>query len=76
MKPYRDLDRDSAVIAYEDGPGFIIVMFKGSSLKYGYNDLVTGAGHVAEMRRLAALGDGLNRYINLHVRKRYARKYR
>lgn len=30
------------------------------------------SGHVLEMQRLAAAGDGLNTYINRHVRGDYA----
>ncbi len=73
MQQYKDINGDSGVAAYEIGQGSIVVRFsKGGS--YLYNSLRPGAEHVAEMQRLAQLGDGLNAYINKMVRKNYAEK--
>jgi len=36
--------------------------------------LVLASHHIERMKGLAARGDGLNAYINEHVRKAYARK--
>jgi hypothetical protein len=73
MQPYRDIDGDSNVAAYEIGPGSITVQF-ASGGTYLYNASAPGQGHVAEMQRLAGNGDGLNAYINRHVRKNFAAK--
>ena len=73
MKPYKDVDRDSGIIAYDDGPGYILVGFRDGSI-YEYTDASAGASNVATMKRLAAAGDGLNAFVNKHVRKAYSRK--
>ena len=73
MQPYRDLDGDSNVVAYEIDPGSIIVQFAGGAT-YLYNAFVPGPRHVAEMQRLAGSGDGLNAYINKYVRRNFAAK--
>ncbi|WP_374012655.1 hypothetical protein [Pseudoxanthomonas koreensis] len=39
---------------------------------YRYDDRHPGAVHVMEMQRLAEAGDGLNTYINQHVRGDFA----
>ena len=75
MKPYRDIDNDSGVAAYDDGPGYIIVRFRDGS-EYEYTDLSAGAGNITEMKRLAVTGDGLNAFINRYVRRRYSRRLR
>lgn len=75
MKPYRDVDGDSGVAASEDGAGYILVQFKDGAV-YEYTDSSAGATNVAEMKRLAASGDGLNAFINRHVRKLYSRRVR
>ncbi len=75
MKAYRDVDGDSGVAAYEDGEGFIIVQFKDGAT-YEYTNSSAGAANIQEMRRLAASGDGLNAFINKHVRKGYSRRIR
>lgn len=73
MPLYRDINGDSGVRAYELGDGTITVHFeKGGS--YVYTNASAGAHHIVEMQRLAQLGDGLNAYINKHVRKNYASK--
>lgn len=75
MKPYRDIDNDSGVVGYEDGPGYIRVQFSDASV-YLYTDASAGSGNIHEMQRLAAAGDGLNAFINSHVKRRYACKER
>lgn len=74
MPLYKDIDRDSGVRAYEIGEGSIIVHFEGGG-SYLYTNASAGAGHIAEMQRLAQIGDGLNAYINGYVRKNYAEKW-
>ena len=73
MQQYSDRSGDSGVVAYEIGPGSIAVQFSRGGT-YLYNNSKPGAEHVAEMQRLAQLGDGLNAYINKFVRKSYAQK--
>ncbi|GAB1343108.1 hypothetical protein [Gemmatimonas sp.] len=75
MKQYRDVDHDSGVAAYEDGPGYIVVQFKDGAV-YEYTDATAGASNIAEMKRRAAAGDGLNAFINKYVRKGYSRRVR
>lgn len=75
MQPYRDIDGDSGVAAYETGPDFIRVQFTTGAV-YLYTHSSAGAEHIAEMKRLAAAGDGLNAYINHWVRKAYERRER
>lgn len=75
MKPYRDIDGDSGVVAYETGLDFIRVQFRDGGL-YLYTNASAGSTNVARMKTLAASGDGLNAFINRYVRNRYARKER
>jgi hypothetical protein len=75
MKTYLDIDHDSGVAAFDDGPGFIRVQFSDRSV-YLYTDASAGSSNIAAMRRLAAAGDGLNAYINTHAKRLYARKER
>lgn len=73
MQRYRDLDGDSGVTGYELGEDFIRVEFEGGSI-YRYTIRSAGAMNIEAMKRLAIAGDGLNRFINLHVKKGYERK--
>ena len=73
MKRYIDRDNDSGVAFYDYGPGWIHVQFD-TGATYEYTDASAGSHHISTMQRLADTGDGLNRYINLHVKKGYARK--
>lgn len=64
MEYYRDWDNDSSVLAYELGANFIIIQFKTGRWKfYKYTDSSCGSFNIAEMKRLAVVGDGLNEYI-------------
>ncbi|GKY87392.1 hypothetical protein [Sinisalibacter aestuarii] len=75
MPKYKDLDGDSNVVAYEYGGDWIEVEFaSGTARFYLYTYNSAGALHVEAMKRLADLGDGLNAYINVNVRKDYASK--
>jgi hypothetical protein len=58
------------VAAYACGPGWILVRFRRGGT-YRYTAAHPGALHVMEMQRLAEAGDGLNTYINQHVRDDY-----
>lgn len=75
MPPYRDIDNDSGISAYEIGPDWIQVQFTtGGTYEYTYASV--GSQNIEAMKRLAASGDGLNAYINRNVKKRYSRKIR
>jgi hypothetical protein len=63
MKPYKDINGDSGVLAYEYGDDWIRVQFKHGD-PYLYRSSVIGSGHLNTMKRLADSGDGLNAYIN------------
>lgn len=73
MQRYGDIDRDSGVVAYEAGPDFIRVRFSDGAI-YLYTNFSAGTHRIENMKVLAAKGDGLNAYINDHVRKAYARR--
>ena len=71
MTPYRAGEDDSGIVAYACGPDWIDIRFRHGGT-YRYDDRHPGALHVMEMQRLAEAGDGLNTYINQHVRDDYA----
>jgi hypothetical protein len=73
MQPYKDIGGDSGVNAYEIGEGSITVDFEHGG-SYLYTNSSAGVEHIVEMQRLAQAGEGLNAYINKHVRKAYAQK--
>jgi len=73
MQSYKNLDRDSGVQAYEYGTDFIRVQFTTGAI-YVYTNSSAGTSNIAAMKRLADEGRGLNAFINLHVKKLYARK--
>jgi hypothetical protein len=75
MEPYRDVDGDSGVTEYEINPDSIRVAFRNGAV-YLYTVASAGSGNIEQMKRLARSGDGLNAFINKHVRKRYARRER
>ncbi len=66
MEPYKDIDGDSGVAAYEIGDTFIKVRFKSNSKVYVYTYQRPGQQHVETMKQLAVRGDGLQAYINTH----------
>lgn len=70
MKRYRSAD-SSGVAAYDYGPDWIVIRFQRGGT-YRYDAHHPGAPHVIEMQRLADAGEGLNTYINRHVRDDYA----
>jgi hypothetical protein len=72
MERYRNSSGNSGVSAYEIGSDYIVVLFRGNSKTYRYS-YVGGAGsyHVENMKRLAINGNGLNAYINTHVKNLY-----
>lgn len=73
MQRYRGASHGSGVATYESGRDFIRVKFSDGGV-YLYTYTSTGSGHIEQMKALAAAGAGLNTYINVHVRERYARQ--
>ena len=73
MEPYINLSGNSGVAAFEIMDDSITVRFKDGG-KYLYTYWSAGAEHVERMKTLAANGNGLNSYINKHVKKKYASK--
>jgi hypothetical protein len=73
MKPYKNLNSDSGVIAYEIADKSITIKFRDGG-KYLYDYVSPGQADVDEMKRLALAGKGLATYINAHVRERFAGK--
>ncbi|HSI47691.1 MAG TPA: hypothetical protein VLA61_05455 [Ideonella sp.] len=73
LQPYGKPHNDSGIAAYATGPGWIALEFKHGGC-YRYDANAPGARHVAEMTRLARAGDGLNTYLNQHVREHYAER--
>ena len=73
MERYKNLSRESGVVAYEIGRGSIIVKFINGE-KYLYTDKSAGAQNIALMQKLAKDGAGLSTFISQHVHDRYARK--
>ncbi len=72
MKKYLDLNKDSGIESYEISSDRISVKFKGSSV-YVYSYQSAGSDNIEKMKKLAQLGDGLNSFINLHVKYKYVK---
>jgi hypothetical protein len=75
MQRYSNLGGDSGVVGYDIGLGYIVVYF-GDRSKYTYTDRSAGSTNVARMQGLAEAGQGLNAYINIHVKLGYESKGR
>lgn len=73
MQTYQETNGDSGIAAYRVTPTTIVIAFEAGGV-YLYNHAHPGRQHVEAMQKLAAAGDGLNTYINQHVRDNYARK--
>ena len=70
MRRYRG-GGDSGIEAFDIGPGWISIRFHHGGT-YLYNGTQPGKRDVLAMQQLAEAGEGLNTYINQHVRQRYA----
>ncbi len=73
MIKYADIDNDSNVDSYEIHQTSIVVLFNSTRRPYTYSYMSAGQHHVETMKQLAVSGDGLNAYINNHVRQKYVR---
>ena len=66
MKPYTDLSGKSGIEAYESGPEFLRVKYRGGEI-YQYNAIEASDElklKVQEMQRLAERGEALATFIN------------
>lgn len=75
MQRYSDRDRDSGVVEYDIGDGYIDIKFNTGSI-YRYTSVSAGPLHLQRMIELARSGEGLNAYINKHTKKRYSQRLR
>lgn len=73
MNRYLNLSGSSGVTAYEASDDSILVQFSDQK-KYMYTNLSAGAANVAELKRRAIAGRGLNSYISARCRSLYAWK--
>lgn len=73
MKPYKNLEGHSGVIAYAIGEDFIAVKFTEGHV-YLYNYEKPGRSAVEKMKQLALAGRGLSTYISREVREKFASK--
>ncbi len=73
MPTYKNVSGKSGVASYEIQENAIIVTFHVGR-PYLYNNDAPGKDLVEEMKRLAESGEGLNTFINQHVRENYAKK--
>ncbi|WP_437596870.1 hypothetical protein WMF28_30275 [Sorangium sp. So ce590] len=72
---YQNLGGDSGVSTCKIEEESIEVTFKrGGTYLYTFDD--TGRENVERMKILACAGQGLNAFINAHVKKLYAEKLR
>lgn len=71
MPKYENVGGDSGVVSYETGPDSITVTFHDGAT-YLYNYAATGKSYIEHMKVLATAGQGLNAFINIHIRKNYA----
>lgn len=73
MERYRNLGGDSNVASYDAGDDYIRVRFNDGKT-YLYTYLSAGSANIERAKMLAQAGRGLNSFINLHMRKKYAGK--
>lgn len=76
MAPYRNLNGNSNVVAYEITEDSIIVVFRsGTHRNYRYNHISPGKAAVDRMKALAVQGHGLNSYISATIKNNFAEKW-
>jgi hypothetical protein len=67
MRPYRNLNDNSSVLAFEIGSDSIKVMFSHGIYTYSYDS--TGQENIERMKTLALNGKGLNTFIDEYIKK-------
>lgn len=76
MTPYKNINGDSNIEAYEINSDSIRVTFKsGKHRNYLYNNEKQGSEIVNNMKKLAVQGYGLNSYISRVVRSEFYKKW-
>lgn len=75
MQSYANKGGDSGVVGFEITDDSITVQFR-DGWKYVYDNSAPGKSVVAEMKKFALAGQGLNSYISRVVKKSFSRKYR
>lgn len=76
MTPYRNINGNSNVEAYEiDGDSITVRFMSGRWRNYLYTSRRPGAAVVERMKALAIQGHGLNSYISTTVRSNFKRKW-
>lgn len=73
MQPYKNLNGNSGIRAFEIGKDFISVQFKNRTV-YKYSYLKPGKDKVKKMIDLAHKGQGLSTFISQEVQKSYESK--
>ena len=73
MQNYADTNNDSGISSYEINPTSIKVWFNRNAFSYTYSYSSASEYHVEHMKALAIAGNGLNHYIDKHVKKDYER---
>ena len=75
MKKYKNLGKNSSVIAFEEGEDYINIQFENGWI-YKYSAKSAGMFKVDMLKMFANRGMGLNEYITHFAYKDYERKYR
>ena len=76
MTPYRNLNGNSNIVAYETTEDSIHVYFgSGTHRNYLYNYVYPGKAAIDSMKILASQGHGLNSYISTTVKSNFAKKW-
>ncbi len=73
MEPYRNIQGNSGVRAYEIGDDYITIEFSDGAV-YRYTYASAGEENVDRMKGLAEAGQGLNTFLSTNVMKLYERK--
>ena len=73
MTPYKDLNNNSGVRAYNIGQSHIDIEFKDGTI-FRYTSITVGQVNLEKMAHLAREGVGLNTFVNRVVRDKYAAK--
>lgn len=80
MQPYKNLNGDSGVEAYEIQDNALIVKFREANKNgyryYKYSSFKPGTFHLQKMKGMAIIGRGLGEYISKEIKKNYEDRYR
>lgn len=74
MEKYKNRGGRSGVVGYLSQPDSLTVKFR-DGVSYRYTTIKPGPAKLAELKRLALRGEGLNSYINKSIGKNYDKKY-